>query len=142
MKLGLYEILRNASEQKSKSDKIAYLRQIYTPALATVLSYTFDEKYKWLLPEKDPEYKKNDLPDNQNILYKELRRLYIFVDGGNNNLKQNRREELFLQLLESVDAEDSILLLSMKNRKLPFKNLTEALIKEAFPDLFLQVKAE
>lgn len=142
MKLGLYEILRNASEQKTKSDKITYLRKNYSPALATVLSYTFDKKYKWLLPEVDPEYKKNDLPDNQNILYTELRRLYIFVEGGNPNLKQKRREELFLQLLESVDAEDSILLLSMKNRKLPFKNLTEALIKEAFPDLFLQVKAE
>jgi hypothetical protein len=45
-----------------------------------------------------------------------------------------RRESLFITLLESVDPKDAKLLLSVKNKKLPYKNITKDLIQEAFGD--------
>lgn len=59
----------------------------------------------------------------------------MFVEGGNPNLKPVRREFLFIQLLESIDSEDAKLLLAVKEKKLPFKGITEKTVRQAFPDL-------
>ena len=60
------------------------------------------------------------------------------MEGGNPNLKPLRREFLFIQLLESIDSEDAKLLLSVKDKKLPFKGITEKIVRQAFPDLLPQ----
>jgi hypothetical protein len=41
---------------------------------------------------------------------------------------------LFIQLIESIDKNDSIILCSVKDKKLPFKKLTKKLVKKAFPE--------
>ncbi len=92
MKLSLSEILKNASEFDKKQDKFNYLLSNDSPALRAILKYAYDEKVKFLLPEGDPPYKPNELPDQEGILYSELRRLYLFIEGGNPNLKPMRRE--------------------------------------------------
>jgi hypothetical protein len=135
MKLSLSEILRNASELDKKQDRIDYLRQNDSAALRALLKYAYDDKVKFLLPEGDPPYKPNTLPDQEGILYSELRRLYLFIEGGNPNLKPFRREYLFVQLLETVDQHDAKLLIGVKDKKIPYKNLTKKFIQEAYPGL-------
>ena len=39
----------------------------------------------------------------------------------------------FVQLLESVDPDDAMLLVAMKDKTSPFRNLTKELVMEAFP---------
>ena len=73
--------------------------------------------------------------DQQNILYSEYRRLYLFTKNGNPNLKQIRRESLFIELLESVDKDDAKLLLHMKDKNLPYPGVTKDIINKAFPGL-------
>ena len=91
------------------------------------------------MPEGDPPY--TPLKDNSDVdgrLDYELRKLYYFVDGPTpeqKNLKQLRREQMFIEILESVDPKEAKLLLSMKNKKLPFKGITKALIAETFPNI-------
>ena len=143
MKLGIYEVLKLASEQKTKAQKIEVLRKHNTPCLQTILIGAYDDGVVWLLPETDPPYKPNDLVDQQNIIYTEIRKLYLFVKGGNDTLAQSKREKIFIDFLESIDKDDAKVILSIKNKKLPFKNLTKSLIIEAFPESFLaQQKAE
>lgn len=135
MKLGVAEILKKVSETKSRQDKINLLREHDSFALRIVLQYALDPNIKWLLPEGQPPYKPNQLNDLESVFYKEARRMYLFVDGGNKDLKQNRREQLFIELLESVDKEDAVLLAAIKDKKIPYPTITYKLVKEAIPSI-------
>lgn len=135
MKIGVAEILKKASEMKDEAARIQWLRQNNNVVLETVLRGAFDPTIKWLLPEGEPPYKPNDLVDQQHRMYSEVRKMYLFIEGGNPNLKQLRRESLFIELLETVDPEDAKLLLAIKDKKLPYPNITPELIRKAFPGI-------
>lgn len=135
MRLGIAEILENASKLTKKEDKINYLRNNYNPVLGQILQYTFEKKYEWELPPGAPPYKPSDYPDAHGMLYTEARRLYLFLKGGNPNLTTLKRESLYIGLLESVHPSDAKLLIAIKDKKLPYKSLTLNLIKEAYPGL-------
>jgi hypothetical protein len=135
MKLSVAEILKKASEMKNEAERIQWLRQNNSVALESVLRGAFDPKIKWLLPEGNPPYKPNDLVDQQNKLYAEARKLYLFIEGGNPNLKQIRREQLFIELLEAVDPEDAKLLLAIKEKHLPYPGVTPEIVTKAFPGI-------
>jgi hypothetical protein len=134
MKLGLAETLRLASEKKGE-ERVEFLQKNDSPSLRRILQLCFNPEAPWALPEGNPPYKPLDLPDQQGRLYAELRRLYLFLEGGNNNLKPIRREFLYIQLLESIDPEDAELLLSIKEGRLPYKGMQESVVRKAFPDL-------
>jgi hypothetical protein len=104
--------------------------------LAPILRYTFDPTIEWLIPEGEPPYKKNTEKYNEDAFYREIRRLYLFIKGGNDNLKAMRREVLFIDMLEALPEDDAQLLIAMKDRKLPYKNITPKLVLKAFPGLF------
>jgi hypothetical protein len=74
-------------------------------------------------------------------LFAEIRRLYLFLKGGNPNLTKLRRETLFIELLESVHPSDAKILIAIKDKKLPYKGLTAKLVKEAFPGLIEELPA-
>jgi hypothetical protein len=111
------------------------LQENNSVALQTVLRGAFDPAIKWLLPEGDPPYKPNDLVDQEHIFYHECRKMYLFIEGGNPDLKQLRREALFVQLLETVSAKDAKVLLAIKDKHLPYPGITPDIIQEAFPGL-------
>jgi hypothetical protein len=135
MRLGIAEVLKLASEQKTKEEKINVFRKNDSSALRTVLKYALDPAIKWALPPGAPPYKPTSYLDQQAMLYSEARRLYLFVEGGNPALTPLKRETLFIGLLESIDPEDAKLLLSAKDKKLPVKGITAAIVNEAFPGL-------
>lgn len=142
MKLGVAEILENASKLSKKQDKIDYLRKNFNPTIGTILKYAFDPNIVWDLPPGEPPYKPSEFPDAHGMLYTEARRLYLFVKGGNPNLTQLKRESLYIGLLESVHPSDAKLLVAIKDKKLPYKGLTENLIKEAYPGLLTNEKQQ
>lgn len=136
MKLGVAEILEQISKIPKKVDKLTELQKhAGNSTLLTILQGAFDPRIEWLLPEGVPPFKKNDLHDLENVLYAEVRKLYLFVKGGNDNLKPLRREALFIQLLESLAPADADLLCAIKDKKMPYKGITQQLVKEAFPGL-------
>lgn len=135
MRLGIFEVLKHVSELSSYPERVAFLRTQDNGALRTILKYTLDPNIIWDLPESDPPYKPCPYPGQENILMVEARRLYLFIRGGNPNLKQVRREALYIELLETVHPEDAKLLNCAKNKKLPYKNITAKLVNEAFPGL-------
>ena len=108
-------------------------------AMKAILGYTYDPNVKWLLPDGVPPYK----PVAEGIeadgrLYSETKKLYLFVDGPSDtqrNLKQARREQLFIELLETIDPGDAKVLIGMKDGKLPYRGMTRKLVADAFPNI-------
>lgn len=138
MKRSLSEIMKKAASQKKVADRAGILAHNDSPTMRKVLKYTFSDKITFdQLPEGAPPYKPNDLVDQENVLFAETRRLYLFTDGGNPDLKQMRKEQLFVEILENVDSEDAKLLIGMKDKKLPdeYKGITKAVVQKAFPGL-------
>ena len=135
MRKSLSSILKTCSEGKTVNDKVALLQQHVSDPVLIILKYAFDPNIKFLLPDGAPPYKPCDFLDQESRLYSELRRLYLFVEGGNPSLTKVKREFLFIQLLESIDKQDAELLVAVKDKKLPYKGLTAAVVKKAFPGL-------
>jgi hypothetical protein len=135
MKLSVSEILKKASSLKDDNARALWLRQNDSNALRSVLTGVYDPNIVWLLPEGAPPYKPNDLVDQQHRLYTECRKFYLFIEGGNPNLKQVRREALFIELLESLDPEDAKLMLAVKDKHLPYPGVTKEVVNLAFPGL-------
>lgn len=135
MKLGVAEILEKVSKLNTDEERIVMLRQNWNVPLETVIRGAFDPNIKWALPEGDPPYKPNDLVDQQHVFYSECRKMYLFIEGGHPTLKPIRRESLYVELLEKVDPQDAKLLLAIKDKKMPYPNITPELIKKGFPGL-------
>jgi hypothetical protein len=129
-------LIKEAAAIKDRQKKIDFLRwNSDNPGLRAVFTGVFDPTVKWLLPKGKVPYGRNRLVDQGGQLYNELRKLYLFIEGGNNNLQQHRREELFIQLLERIDPEDAELMECVKDKKLPVKGITADIVREAFPGL-------
>lgn len=135
MRKSISSILKTCSEGKTVNDKVALLQQLATEPVLIILKYAFDPNIKFILPEGAPPYKPCDFLDQEGRLYAELRRLYLFVEGGNPSLTKVKREFLFIQLLESIDKQDAELLCAVKDKKLPYKGMTASVVKKAFPGL-------
>jgi hypothetical protein len=128
-------VLERASGLSTAEEKAAYLRQNDNTALRIVLKYALDKRVKWLLPKGPAPYKPCPYLDQEGQLYSEARRLYLFVEGGNPNLTDLRREMMFIQILESVHPKDAELLNKIKDKKLPVKGITTKVVNLAFPGL-------
>jgi hypothetical protein len=138
MRLGIFQVLEQASKLKGTEDKVLFLRANNSPALQTILKYALDPSIVWDLPTGAPPYKPCPYPAQEMRLMAETRRLYLFIKGGNPNLTKLKRESLYIELLESVHPEDANLLVAIKDKKIPYKGITNKLVKEAFPGLIAE----
>lgn len=135
-KLGISEILEKVSKIKKKEERIEELRKhADNTALVQLLQWTYHPQAVWLLPEGVPPYKKNQYLDQEGNLYSELRRMYLFLEGGNPDLTSTKREMLFIGLLETLAPADAELLCHIKDKKLPYKTITREIVAEAFPGI-------
>lgn len=133
--ISIYTLLKTCNDLPNKKDRVLWLRKNTNTTLNTILKFTFDPNIKFLLPEGCPPIK-DPIYDEPGYLYSECKRFYLFVEGGNQNLKQRRREELFINVLENISEDDRKVILGMKDKKLPFANINYKLVKEALPFLF------
>ena len=137
MAISLVNILEDVAKAKNKKEKKeVLLKHGDNGALKEILKYTYDPNIKFLLPPGNPPYKSVvDETENPTYLYGLVRKLYLFVEGGNPNLKSQRREYLFIELLESIHPKEAEILLQVKDKKLKCNGLTYNLVKETFPRL-------
>lgn len=136
MRLSISEIVNKALEEKSKKGKIEVLQKNDSVPLRQILRIIYDPNVEVLLPDTSPPWKKNSYVGVEGMLYKEARRLRIFIKGGGyDNLDKIKRENLFIKLLEDIDNGDADLLVKILPRK-PLQGLTEKTLLEAFPNLY------
>ena len=131
------EIATKVNNAKDKPRKLKVLKDHDSVALRQILKGAFDPKIEWLLPKGDDiPFNKNDAPigTEHTILSQEAKRLYLFTKGGDNTLSQNKRETLFIQMLEGLSGEEADFLITVVNKKInnKYKGFTANLVKEAF----------
>lgn len=129
----VYWILEFTSKL-SDDEKVKCLQA--NSGVAPVLKYCFDPKAEWLLPETDPPYTPCEYANLDNEFWSQLKKLYLFVRGGNDELHQIKRERIFIDILETIHPEDAKLLCAIKNKKLPWPEITSEIVLKAFPGLY------
>ena len=138
MKLLINEVLQKVSNAKTKPEKVKLLKEYNTNALRSILIANFDESIVSLLPPGEVPYTPNDAPEGteHTVLEKEYRKLCLFFKGGSSTLKQSKREELFIQMLEGLSEGEAEVLVLIKDKKLGKRwKITKACVEQAFPQI-------
>jgi len=130
------EIATKVNNAKDKPRKLKVLQDHDSVSLRMVLKGAFDPNIEWLLPKGNVPYTPNDAPigTDHTLLSQEAKRLYLFTKGGDNTITQNKREMIFVQMLEGLSAEEAEFLVAVVNKKVnnKYKGFTANLVKEAF----------
>lgn len=130
------EILDKVAKAKTKDQKVNLLRQHNSAALRMVIKASFDPNIEWELPDGDVPFERNDAPEGteHNMLIHEARTLFHYIRGGNPKLTQNRRENMFIQMLEGLHESEAEIIIAAKDKSLhrKYKGLSSNVVKEAF----------
>jgi hypothetical protein len=143
--LGIATILENAAMLDSVPEKIEYLKRYYSRPLLELLQYTFDCRIKWLLEKGPVPYKRVEFAKGQpeGLLYNKVRKFYLYTATWKNGkqilgkpgMTQDKREQLFVQDIESLAEKEANLLIAIKDRHLHFKGgLPPRVIEMAYPN--------
>jgi hypothetical protein len=140
MRKNIYEIL---GEFERANDDISRARVLLSnntsPTLLNVLKLTFDPQYEFYIKEMPQGYKNQDNISglSYSTLDLELRKLYLFQVGNKtaDNLDPRRREELFINMMESLEPKEASVVLKIMNKDLGIPTLTKKFVKKVFPDL-------
>ena len=131
------EIATKINNAKDKPKKLKVLKDHDSVPLRQVLKGAFDPNIEWLLPKgEDVPFTRNEAPigTEHTLLSHEAKRLYLFTKGGDNTLSNNKRETIFIQMLEGLSADEADFLITVVNKKVnnKYKGFTANLVKEAF----------
>lgn len=130
------EVIEKLQTAKTKNERVKLLQENDSAALRGILRMNFDDSLVLALPEGEPPHKKLDVPNGfgNTTLKASASGWYVFVKDLSPNLKQSKRESIFIQLLESLDKREADVLLKAKDKKLDL-GITKKLISEVFPNL-------
>lgn len=137
-RLLISEVLQKVSNAKTKAEKVELLRKYNSNALRAILIWNYDDSVISLLPEGEVPYTPNEAPagTEHTILEQEYRKLFNYLKGGNEELKQNQRESMFIRLLEGLHQSEAELLCLVKDKNLQKRyKITKACVEEAFPQI-------
>lgn len=129
------EIFKKASNGNVKKKKVDVLKQYDTPQLRMICKAAYDPNLKWLLPEGDVPFVENEAPEGteHSRLENNAKTLYHYIKGGNDKLPQFKRENMFIQLLESLHKDEAKFLILVKDQKVHNEyKVSASVIKEAF----------
>ena len=137
MRFLMHEGLQKVSNAKTKKEKIKLLQEMNSNALRMLLIINFDDSVVSMLPPGNVPYTPNDAPEGteHTILEKEARLLHHFFKGGS-NVSQVKRENMFVQMLEGLNAGEAEALILAKDKKIGKRwKITKACVSEAYPSI-------
>jgi hypothetical protein len=148
------EVLQRVSNAKTKDEKVSILQEYRSPALTKILLCNFAKSITFMFPEGKTPYDPSDMPAGieHQILFREHKGLERFIKktingvtvygcSGTNvpRIKQLKKESLWIQLLESLHADEAEVLDLTKDKKLTDRyKITKQNVIDAFPELGLQ----
>lgn len=110
-----------------------------TPALREVLLCAYHPNAKWYFNDFPKGYRKQDtLPGVSEMnLYTEVKKLYLFSVGNRvaDNMSQERRHVLLVNLLEGLENEEAQLVIDIFKGDLQIDGLNKDTINQVFPGL-------
>ncbi len=148
------EVLQRVSNAKTKNEKVLILQEYKSPALTKILLCNFAKAVTFLFPEGQTPFTAAEVPAgiSHQMLIKEHRLLEKFIKKTVNGvvyygcsgttqprIQQIKKEQLWIQLLESLHADEAEILDLIKDKKLTDKyKITRQNVIDAFPELGLQ----
>lgn len=138
MEKEVFEIFEDFTKLKARKDKVAFLKEQgnLVPAVKDVIRGAFDDRLEFILPEGKPPYTPNRPESVPSSLRKLHRQFGNYVKGArSDSMPKFKIENQFIQMLESIHAEDALIVLDMVAKKPPVKGLTKKIVEEAFPTL-------
>lgn len=138
MRLMLPEIFERVEKAATVQERKEILIKNNSSVMEELFKMNFNPDIKFKLPEGEPPFKRSGVPMGlaDSNLYKEMRRMYIWINPPE-NLNKIKRETLFIQLLESINEKEAILICAVKDKDMNrlYPNLSYELINETFPGL-------
>ena len=151
------EVLQRVSNAKTKAKKIEILEEYKSPALTKILLCNFAKSISFVFPTGKSPYTPFDRPagvDHQYI-FAEHRLLERFITKTVNGVKyfgcsgqvkpriaQIKKEQLWVQLLEALHADEAEVLDLVKDKNLTSRyKITRQNVIDAYPELGLQDEA-
>jgi len=134
----IYDIFKDIEAQETPAKKKALLKAHAerNAVFTEILRLAFDPNVQFFI---DPETKYKPCDGEPEMLYgrmySEARRMYVFINP-NLNIKPDKRQRLWADLLETVDPEDAKILASLPKKTLPSASITAKLVKSALPNLW------
>jgi hypothetical protein len=133
------EIFQHISDltPAKRKEAIPHLCEL-VPDLKILLKLVFNKSWNFSLPKGNPPFEPLNIPRNFGYmrLSKEIRKFRYFFAEYSPQIKQAKREQLFIQMLESLSAEEADLILQVKDKKLKYKGFTRKLMENTIPDIF------
>ena len=130
------EILTKVNNAKTKDKKIAVLKDNDSEPLRMLIKASFDPKIEWVLPEGDTPYKPNEAPEGteHTLLSQEVKRVWHFIKGADNQTPRMKKETMFIQMLEGLHKNEAEVLCHTKDKILhqKYKGLSDNVVKTAF----------
>ena len=98
-------------------------------ALKVILYHAFVPKYKFKLPDGEPPFKVSSEPlglTPANLLTEHKKLVYLVRD----DIKQTKRESIFIDLLETIHESETKIIFAVKDQILHklYTNITEQLV--------------
>lgn len=136
----LYEVFDEFENAKNKKERMDVIGRNLSKVLVDVLQLTYHPEFQWMVKELPENYKipTDMLPGiTHDTLNAQLRRLYMFRVGDPTAqaLTEKRRNELLVQILESLEPREAEVILGIFQKDLGVKGLDYKFVKEAFPEL-------
>jgi hypothetical protein len=143
MKYLIPEIFDMVQKATNYQDQKRILAANDSKVLIDCLRINFLPQMKMDLPEGEPPFKKKkDIPIGyaESNLYKEMRRFYIWLQPS--NLTKVRKENLFIELLESIHHTEAAIVVAIKDKKLStlYPNITYDLCRDLYPQFFPELE--
>ena len=139
MAKNIYEIFDEFELASSSKERKSVLERNLSQTLINVLLFTYHPDYQWLVSDFPAEYKIPDtLPGISTCqLSTELRKLYLFRKGDftAENLSEQKRKELLIQLLESLEPREAEVLIGIFKKDQNIRGLNYKFVGDCFPDM-------
>ena len=136
----IYEVFDDFELAENKKDRMTVIENNLSKLLVQVLELAFHPNHQWLINEMPEEYRvpTDMLPGlSPQTLSTQIRKLYLFEKGNPaaEVLTVEKRKQLLLQLLESIEPREAEVVIGILSKDLGVKGLTYKFVKEAFPNL-------
>jgi len=141
MYTNIYEILEDYEIAEDDYERVDILQRHNLPSLKQWLNYVFNKNIQFHdLDLKTLEWKRDDSPPGLalNSFSANEHLIYLFIKNhpkASPNLTIQRRRELLINILESMEAKEADAWLNMLKKKPGVKKLTKKIVKQAFPDI-------
>jgi Family of unknown function (DUF6433) len=134
--LSIGEILDLLKSAKNKQERVQILQSHGSDSFKKFLYLAFAPDCKMDLPEGTPPHTPLNKPDGfgDATISSSIRSYYVFFAKSAPKIDKNKRESMFINLLETLDQKEAAYLIAAKDKKLNV-GVTRKLVDEVFPNL-------